>query len=271
MRMLCDIRERLDKTLVIITHDLKLAAMAALIFIAVVLSSVMITAAGRSVGILQAMRIEPADGLNSIRYATFHQLSREQAQQLHEDARLYDAGDWIYIGSAVLPDSGLTLGIREYHDNALSNYPNISRIKEGRLPERENEIALPEDVLKYLEDGFGSIHVGDTVSLELSVVVMDGTLPAYTYTADFVVTGILESNYFGYVSGSVFGIAGIGTAGAVLPETYLFYSTDFKTRSKSDFQEIVYDLADKLQLAEKRIQYNWVLLDALGISYEDVG
>ena len=41
------------------------------------------------------MRMEQAASLNGNRYATFHQLNREQAQKLHEDDRLYDVGDII--------------------------------------------------------------------------------------------------------------------------------------------------------------------------------
>ena len=69
--------------------------MAILILTAVIMSAVMTTAVGQSVGILRSMRIEQAAGLNGNRYASFHQLSREQAQKLHEDSRLYDAEDTI--------------------------------------------------------------------------------------------------------------------------------------------------------------------------------
>ena len=53
---------------------------AVLILVAVILSSIMTTAAGESIGILQSMRREQAAGLNGDRYATFHQLSKEQAK-----------------------------------------------------------------------------------------------------------------------------------------------------------------------------------------------
>ena len=50
--------------------------MAFLILLAMILSTIMTTVVGQSVGILQAMRFEQAVGLNGNRYATFHQLSR---------------------------------------------------------------------------------------------------------------------------------------------------------------------------------------------------
>ena len=62
-------------------------------------------------------------------------------------------------------------------------YPAIGNVKEGRLPEEAIEIALSEDALQYL--GLDAV-IGDTVSLDLSVSVMDGSLSELEYSADFV-------------------------------------------------------------------------------------
>ena len=96
-----------------------------------------------------------------------------------------------------------------------------------------------------------------------------GVLGALKYSADFVLTGILEGSYIGYASGTVEGIVGEGTAEELLPEEYLLYSTDFKTYDKQNFQSIIYALAEDLNVDERYIQYNWVLLDAIGISYDE--
>ena len=146
-------------------------------------------------------------------------------------------------------------------------YPAIGNVKEGRLPEEAIEIALSEDALQYL--GLDAV-IGDTVSLDLSVSVMDGSLSELEYSADFVLTGILESSYIGYASGTVEGIVGEGTAEELLPEEYLLYSTDFKTYDKQNFQSIIYALAEDLNVDERYIQYNWVLLDATGkVAFRD--
>ena len=86
--------------------------MAVLIFTAVIISTIMTAVTGQSIGILQSMRIDQAAGLNGNRYATFHQLNKEQAQKLHEDDRLYDAGDIIFVGSTPLGSSSLDLYLR---------------------------------------------------------------------------------------------------------------------------------------------------------------
>ena len=239
---------------------------ATLILIAVIMSTIITTVVGQSIGILQSMRIEQAASLNGNRYVTFHQLSKEQAQKLHEDDRVYDVGDTVFVGSTTLGNSSLNLYLREYHDNALAMYPAISKIKEGHLPEKASEIALSEDSLRYL--GLDAA-VGDIVSLDMRVSVMDGSLPEFEYCGKFILTGILESSYIGYSTGTVEGIVGNGTAEKLLPEKYLLYSTDFKTHDKKNFQSIVYDLAKNLDVEDRYIQYNWILLDAVGISYDE--
>ena len=239
--------------------------MAILILIAVILSSLMTTVIGQSIGILQAMRVQQAERLNGSRYATFHQLTQQQAQALHDDPRLTDVGDVLYLGSTGLGSSSLKLSLREYHDDALAMYPSIGKIKEGRLPEAAKEVALPEDALQYLDE---NAAVGGTIRLTLTVSTMDGLLPEIEYTADFTLTGILESSYLGYSSGTVQGIVGKGSAEVLLPAAYRLISTDFKTQSKQDFQRIVRELAETLQVDAAFIQYNPVLLNALGIAYD---
>ncbi len=235
-----------------------------LIWIAVVLSTIATTVMGQSVGILQAMRIHQAEGLNGNRYATFHQLTAEQNAVLLADARLKELGSWIYLGSTVLGNSGLRLQIREYQGTALDIYPEMKKLKEGRLPQTKGEIALSQEALQYL--GFQGT-VGDKISLPLEVSrQVDHRLP-YQYTADFVLTGILENWYMGRISGIMEGIVGEGTAVHLLPERYLLYSTDFKTINKNTLQQVVTDLAKQLKIEDAYIQYNWVLLDALGIDY----
>lgn len=90
---------------------------AILILVAVIMSTIMTTVIGQSIGILQSMRIQQAAGLNGNRYATFHQLGKEQAQKLHEDDRLYDVGDTIFIGSTPLGNSSLSLDLPSFSTN----------------------------------------------------------------------------------------------------------------------------------------------------------
>ena len=105
---------------------------AILILVAVIMSTIMTTVIGQSIGILQSMRIQQAAGLNGNRYATFHQLGKEQAQKLHEDDRLYDVGDTIFIGSTPLGNSSLSLYLGNITITHYLCTGNRKR-KEGRI------------------------------------------------------------------------------------------------------------------------------------------
>lgn len=236
-----------------------------LILIAIVLSTMMTTVIGQSWGILQALREQQAGTLNGFRYATFHNLTEEQRMLIEEDSRLSFVGSNIILGTASLKNSGISLQLREYDEQGLSIYPTISQLSKGRLPQKSGEIALPEDALDYL--GFSG-DIGDTITLNLSISLQQDTEEAYEYQAEFTLCGILKSNYLAYVSGIVTGIAGQGTAEKCLPEKYKLYSTDFRTEDKRSFQQIVNDLADKVEIPSSRIQYNWLYLNVLAIKYD---
>ena len=222
-----------------------------------------------SLGILQSMRIEQASSLNGDRYATFHQIKEEERLQLEKDNRLYDVGSFINVGITQLGNSSLNLFTREYLGNAFRRVPCYRKNKkEGALPASPFEIALPENALPYLD----KVHpYGDAITLQARISGMDGTLPEYSYSATYTLCGILKSNYMGYSTGTVDAIVGLGTAASVLPDDYFLYSTDFKTKDTLHFQSIVDESTDTLGVDASNIQYNWILLDALSISYREAG
>lgn len=237
-----------------------------LILMALILSTIATTALGQSVGILQSMRVRQAASLNGDRYATFHQATEKQRSLLFSDSRLTDLGSFITLGYTDLMDSELTLFVREYQGDAIKAYPTSYTLKEGTLPEAKNEIALPQDALQYL--GFEG-KLGDTITLPLSISRKTDDQPPYEYKARFILTGIFKTDYLGYTSGTVTGAVGKGAAQALLPQRYLLYSIDCKTKSTRQFQSIISNLSRQLDIPETDIQYNWVLLDALGIKYNE--
>ncbi|WP_369283648.1 ABC transporter permease [Oscillibacter sp. GMB15532] len=236
-----------------------------LILIAVILSTVMTTVIGQSIGILNAMQQSQAINLNGNRYATLHQLTEEQANQLSMDSRLSYAERVISIGRADIKNRKISVLLREYMGNALSAYPSDAQLNSGRLPEKAGEIALPQNVLDML--AFQG-ELGDSVSLDLNISRLKDTEAGYTYTRDFVLTGILKSNYVGYVSGTVHGIVGAGTAESVLPDRYMRYSVDIRTAEKKSFQSTINELALQYGIPEYCIQYNDTMLSAAGIRYQ---
>lgn len=239
----------------------------ALILIAVLLSTIMTAALGQAVGILNEMRIKQASELNGNRYATLHQLPRRKMEKLSADSRLSYAGAVIPLGIVDLPESSLSLLIREYQGNAISAYQSAVQLQTGRLPEAPGEIALPQDALHLL--GFQG-NIGDPIDLPVRVLSFQHDADSsYEYTGQFILTGILKPNYIGYVSGTVIGIAGEGTAEQSLPEKYQLYSLDIRTTETKTFQNTLDDMKGTYSIPEENIQYNEVLLSALGIHYRN--
>lgn len=238
--------------------------MAILILIAVILSTMMTTVIGQSIGILSSMRQEQAAGLNGNRYVTLHQLTALQANAISGDSRLSYAEKMISVGISDIPNSKLGVLLREYEGNALSAYSEDAQLESGRLPERAGEIALPRDALSLLND---SSELGDTMTLPIRISLMRDTAAAYEGSGDFILTGILKSNYVGYVSGTIQGIVGLGTAAALLPEKYQLYSLDIRTFEKKSFQNTMDDLIQTYNIPDYSVQYNDTLLSAVGIHY----
>lgn len=238
--------------------------MSVLILIAMILSTMMTTVIGQSIGILSAMRQQQAAGLNGNRYATLHQLTPSQADAIAGDSRLSYAQRMISIGVSDIPNSKLGILLREYEGDALSAYPDDAQLESGRLPAQAGEIALPRDALSLL--GFDGA-LGDAITLPLHISLMRDTGAAYQYFGDFILTGILKPNYVGYVSGSVKGIVGPGTAAALLPKRYQLYSLDLRTTAKNTFQSTMDDLIETYHLPDYLVQYNDTLLSAMGIPY----
>lgn len=235
-----------------------------LILIAMVLSTLTTTVIGQSLGILSAMREQQAITIGGNRYATFVQMNDEQANSIKNDPRISYAGFSIGLGTVELNRS-LTLGLTEYCGDSLNVYPSYTHMKQGRLPEKAMEIALPEDVLQFL--GFTGV-VGDSITLSASKALRHGIeINSFDYTAEFILTGITESNYIGYTAGSVQGIVGEGTAEEILPEAYAYYNVDIRTAEKRNFQSTMDDLTQKLQVHELDTMYNTPYLNAMGISY----
>ena len=234
-----------------------------LILIAVVLSTMMTTIVGQSLGVLTAMREQQAIALGGNRYATFLQMNTNQLRAIQQDERLSYVGASVHLWSMELTSS-LNLGLTEYQGDNASIYPSNIKIKEGKLPQAPMEIALPEDVLQYL--GFDG-NIGDKISLSLKKSLRHNIADSYSYTAEFVLTGILENNYLGYVSGAITGIVGEGTAMQLLPKSHIYYNVDIRTADKRTFQSIVDDINKKLQIHELDTSYNVVYLNAMGIPY----
>ncbi len=236
-----------------------------LILIAIILSTVMTTVIGQSIGILKAMQIHQASYLSGDLYATFQALNKTQIEELRNDSRITSLSRFIQLGNTKLQNSGISLTLIEYDNKGIEAHPAVFQIINGSFPQTAGEIALSKNTLELLEF---TGDIGDTITLNLNVSLLRDDDVPYEYTSTFKLCGILVDNYLGYSSGLVAGIAGQGTADLLLPPKYLLYSADFITANKQEFQNIVTDLANKINISDDYIRYNWLYLDALGIDYD---
>ncbi|UDN62399.1 ABC transporter permease [Clostridioides sp. ES-W-0016-02] len=239
--------------------------MTTLIVIAIIMSTIMTTVVGQSIGILQNLRKEQARSFNGDRHVSFHQLNKTQVDKLKKDNRIYQAGLSTTLGTSKIKNTGISILVKEYDKIGLSNYPKLMKLKFGNLPKNKNEIALDENTLQLM--GIKP-KLGITIPMDLNISLLNDTEQPYGYKTNFKLSGILENDYTGYASGIVNSVVGKGTSENLLPKRYALSSLDFKIKQQNKFQEIVNQLAKKVNISRSSIQYNWVYLNTLGINFE---
>ena len=159
-----------------------------LILAAIILSTAMTTVIGQSAGVLSAMRQQQAIALGGDRYATFVQMNEEQVEALQNDPRLSYTGVSVSLGTVEL-SRALHLDLIEFRDGSGEIFPSFTRLREGRLPERAMEIALPEDALRLMGvEG----KVGDTITLASRPA--SAPLPGYRKVNPMVFCGIFPAD-----------------------------------------------------------------------------
>lgn len=235
-----------------------------LIVIAIIMSTAMTTVIGQSIGIMKNLMLEQASSLNGDRYVTFHELDEQQIERLKNKDGISQVGVVKALGVMNIKNTGISMIVREHDTASIKNYPNLTKVKGGRLPETPSEIAIDENTLKLM--GINP-NIGDKILLDLSASLLKGTEPPFDFSSEYILSGILESDYLGYVSGIVTAIAGPGAVDDLLPDKYNFASVDFKVDNLRDFQSKINSMATDLGVKEHQIQYNWIYLDALGVDY----
>lgn len=235
-----------------------------LIVVAIIMSTAMTTVIGQSIGIMKNLMLEQARSLNGDRHVTLHELSEHQIEQLKNIDGISQVGVIKTLGTMNIEDTGISMVVREHDRESIKNYPNASKVKKGRLPEDPREIAIDENTLKLM--GINP-DIGDKISLDLSASMLQGTEPSFEFSSEYTLSGILESDYLGYVNGIVTAIVGPGTINNLLPDKYNFSSVDFKVDNLKDFQNKINNISTDLDVKEHQIQYNWIYLDTLGVNY----
>lgn len=250
----------------VVKNILKQKTTAILIIIAITLSTLMTTALGQSISVLQTLREQQAISMSGNQHVTFHNIDEKQVESIKMHPEVENVSSNISLGSVEL-DCGFSLLIKEYVNvnNALSVFPATLSIKTGKFPTAPNEIALSEDALKRLNI---PAIINEPINLDLSISSMRVVEYPYTYTGKFILTGIFEDNYFGHVSKMLVGVVGSGTAINYLPQRHLVYSTSVSIIDRKNFQNIVNEITDELNISSDLIHYNTTLLEVLNIEFD---
>ncbi len=231
-----------------------------LVILAIMIATMMLTVLGQSIRTIQDFRVDQSSQLNGNRYATFHDLTKEEAIEISKNPEFSYSGISSSLGNVQIQTSSLSIVLYEFFDQASNIYVWFE-VAEGRLPQDANEVALSKEALKLI--GFqGSI--GDTLSLPVKLGTKSS---AKTTTVDFILVGTLIDTYLGYISGILPGIVGEGSSLLLLPHDTTSFSVDIRTNNTKNFQKIIEKTLDTYNKTSKNIQYNEVLLNALHISY----
>lgn len=237
----------------------------ALIIIAIVMSTIMTTVVAQSITTLQTLRAEQARYVNGDYHVTFNHLNQDQVHKLQADRRISNLGLYKSLGNSTIQDSGISASVLEYNTDGLRNHSRVTQIKEGELPQRPNEIALTDNILKLMKL---EPRIGMPITMKLNVASNNVEEGSFDYTGSFILSGVLEDDYTGYVSGLSLALVGEGTAERYLPEQYLLTSAEFKVKSLNAFQSTVDQIVRDLQLKASSVSYNAFYLNALGVSFD---
>lgn len=101
------------------------------------------------------------------------------------------------------------------------------KLKFGYLFKDKNEIVLDENILKFM--GI-KLRLGVIIFMNLDILFLNDIILLYNYIVNFKLSGILEDDYIGYVSGIVNGIVGKGILENLLFKRYILFFLDFKIK-----------------------------------------
>lgn len=137
--------------------------------IGVLLSTAMITAVTSFGASIQQYLVESSIRQEGNWHGVVSGISEEVAEEIREDERLAMTAEAVRLGTAScsqLEETGMESGLvlERYSEEFFENVP--VKLQEGRLPENENEILLPE----YVNSGLPAdrqIRTGDSLKLQL--------------------------------------------------------------------------------------------------------
>lgn len=245
--------------------------------IGVMLCTSMICAVSTLVGSFRHYMMETEKYQSGTYHASFSALPFRQVPQLKANAEIADAGLTNDKGASQNiktqnPDKPY-LSVKECDSTALALLP--VHLKEGRLPQTPNEIALPAH---FLENSGYEVSLGQTLTLDLGQRSVDGTqlpdskryLDGETLTATaaktYTVVGVIERmGSESYSSASYTALSFLDPA-SLSPESAV--TAYLELEHPSHTHDVLPQIAQTLGVTEDNTNYNNMLLAYYG-SFKD--
>lgn len=228
-----------------------------LVVIAIILSTCLITAISILCYSMQQSKIRTIIEKYGDSHVMYRYLTDEQLEQLKNNKKLSNVREHIYLGvnKEYLPYT-IRLASQDQDPDRIDN-----RIKDGTWPQKYNEIAMSEWIIKEIGK---EPKVGEKIEL---FYLYDDKDVKQDFYGEFVISAILQDNEE----------AGL-IADLVVSKEYAIKNAKDKYRSISvvakckgiNIESIAEEVGEKIGLKDRQIKLNQYYLNALGSSKEAI-
>jgi putative ABC transport system permease protein len=229
-----------------------------LVVIAIMLSTCLITTIGILSNSIQQMEIREIVSQTGDLHVEYENVSENQVEMLKNNKKLRSVDEYIGLG---FNEQYKPYSIEMcYVDKSTGDTTDYFKLKEGRWPEKEKEIAMP----KWMLEKMGvKPQIGEKVTLSYS---QDNKGYKYEGKGEFVVSGILDDGELIRTQ--------IYKAIAVVSKDYIFKNvkpeyrfTQVSAKVKGrNISNTAYEVGRSVGINDKNINVNKMYINALGLS-----
>lgn len=231
------------------------------IIITIILSSILLTSIGQSIGTIKNLMINQSRWINGDRHASINFINEEMAENIKKNELIDNVGITNVLGESKIPNSSFILQLDRYDEKALNIFKTKTTLISGVYPKGADQIALSEDTLEM----FG---LEKKLNQKIIFPVKINTNNDEIINKEFILTGIIKNNSIGYLSGRIGGIVGNEIINNSNENNN--YSISFKVKNLENFNDIINSLRDDFNLEDNQIQYNNMYLDNIGVNIEGI-
>lgn len=231
-----------------------------LVVIAIMLSTCLITTIGILSYSIQQMEIKNIIAQTGDCHVEYQNVSDKQVQMLKNNKKLISANEYIALG---FNDQYKPYSIEMcYVDKSVGDTTDYFKLKEGKWPEKEKDIAMPKWILEKIGV---KPQIGEKVTLPYSYETKEYK---YEGKSEFVVCGILDDGEF--LRTQAYKALSIVSKDYILknvkPE-YRFTQVTAKVKNRN-ISSTAYEVGHNVGLDDKNINVNKMYINALGLSKE---